>query len=226
LIITLITKLTLESNSIIWLSFYGEKFQDGRQMTRKLRNLFYDWPLRIKTAEDMLPYMFAPHKYNFAQRFWTGSALESNHCTRLLESTNYNGQWCDMFIETNWMRKGHVPGGIIGTAERPQTTATWVFSMDATMTMTGDLKKMSGSEEVVQMTHKEETPSRINQDGDDRQSLCRRLLSCISTMDPDTHVTGSLLNIRSGHVAQPNVSVTPISKVLAEKMIQCEKSWP
>ena len=54
-----------------------------------------------------------------------------------------------MFIETNWMRKGHGPGGIIGTTERPQTMATWVFSMDATMTMTGDLKKMSGSEEVV-----------------------------------------------------------------------------
>jgi len=29
---------------------------------------FYDWPLRInpiKTAEDMLPYMFAAHKYNY-----------------------------------------------------------------------------------------------------------------------------------------------------------------
>jgi len=57
-----------------------------------------------------------------------------------------------MFIEINWMRKGHGPGGIIGTTEKPQTMATWVLSMDATMTMTGVLKKMSGSEEVVQMT--------------------------------------------------------------------------
>ena len=55
--------------------------------------------------------------------------------------------------------------------------------MDATMTMTGDLKKMSGSEEVVQVTHKEESPSRINQDGNDRQSLRRTLLSCINPMD-------------------------------------------
>ena len=70
--------------------------------------------------------------------------------------------------------------------------ATWVFSMDATMTMIGDLKKMSGSEEVMQMTHKEELPSRINRDEDDRQSLRRTLLSCIN---PDTHVRGSLLNI-------------------------------
>ena len=42
-----------------------KKFQDFCQMTRKLHNLFYDWPLRIKTAEDMLPYMFAAHKYNY-----------------------------------------------------------------------------------------------------------------------------------------------------------------
>jgi len=56
-------------------------------------------------------------------------------------------QWCDTFTETNWMRKGPGPGDIIGTTERPQTTATWVFSMDATMTMTADLKKMSGSKD-------------------------------------------------------------------------------
>jgi len=64
--------------------------------------------------------------------------------------------------------------------------ATWVFSMDATMTMTGDLKKMCGSEEVVQLTHKEESPSRINWDGDDRQSLRRTLLSCINPTDPSS----------------------------------------
>ena len=92
-------------------------------------------------------------------------------------------------------------------AERPQTMATWVSSMDATMTMTGDLKKMCGSEEVVQVTHKEESQSRISQDGDDRQSLLRTLLSCINPMDPDTNVTGSLLNIWSGQVVQPNVNV-------------------
>ena len=104
--------------------------------------------------------------------------------------------------------------------------ATWVFSMDATMTLTGDLKKMSGSEEVVQMTHKEESPSRINRDGDDRQSLRRTLLSCINPMDPDTHVTGSLLNIWSGQVAQPNVNVDRALDIGAQQMIQFERSWP
>jgi len=85
------------------------------------------------------------------------------------------------------MRKGYRPGGIIGTTKRHQTMAMWVFSMDATIT--GDLKKMSGSKEMVEITHKEEPRNRINQDGDDRQSLRRTLLSCINPMDSDTHVT-------------------------------------
>jgi len=91
--------------------------------------------------------------------------------------------------------------------------------MDSTMTMTGDLKKMSGSDEVVPMTQKEESPSRINRDGDDRQSLRRTLLSCINPMDPDTHVTGSLLNIWSGQVAQPNVNVDRALDIGSEQMI-------
>ena len=54
----------------------------------------------------------------------------------------YNEQWSDMFIETNWIRKGHGPAGITGNTESPQTMATWVFSMNAMMTLAGDLKKM------------------------------------------------------------------------------------
>ena len=60
------------------------------------------------------------------------------------------------------MRKGHGPGSIIGMTENPQTMASWVYSMAATMTLTGDLKKMSGDDANVQTTHKEEAESRIN----------------------------------------------------------------
>ena len=52
--------------------------------------------------------------------------------------------------------------------ENPQTMASWVYRMDATMTLTGDLKKMSGDYANVQTTHKEEAESRINRDGHDR----------------------------------------------------------
>ena len=89
------------------------------------------------------------------------------------------------------MRKGHGPGGIIGMTESPQTMATWLYSIDATMTRTDELKKMYGNTETVQTTHKEEAKSRINRDGYDRRSLR-------AAMDPVTHVAGCLLKISNG----------------------------
>jgi len=76
------------------------------------------------------------------------------------------------------------------------------------------------------MTHKEELPNCINRDRDDRQSLCRTLLSCINSMDSDTHVTGSLLNFWSGQVAQPNVNADRVLDIGVEQMVQFERSWP
>ena len=124
------------------------------------------------------------------------------------------------------MKMGHGPGGIIGTTEQPQTMATWIYSMDATMTLTGDLQKMSGNDDVVQMTHKEESLSRIKRDGYDRESLRKTLLSSISPMAPDTHGTEALLNIHSGQEAQPNVNVDRAFDIGTAQLVHFEKSWP
>ena len=115
----------------------------------------------------------------------------------------YNGQWSDMFIETNWMRKGHGPGGI-----------------------TGDLRKMSGDDENVLTTHKEESPSRIRRDGIDRQSPRAALESRIDPMDPVTHLAGCLLNISNGQIAKPDVNVDRALHVGSEQLTQFEASWP
>ena len=96
------------------------------------------------------------------------------------------------------------------------------------MTLTDDLKKMSGDDDKVQMTHKKESPSRIVQDGHDRQSLRDRqsLQSRVDPMDPVTHVAGCFLNISSGQLAQPNVNVDRAMERGAEQLIQFEASWP
>jgi len=47
-----------------------------------------DWPLHIKTAEDMLPYMFASHKYNYGRyglfyvhsMTWLGQEILDRFC--------------------------------------------------------------------------------------------------------------------------------------------------
>ena len=155
-----------------------------------------DWPLHITTAEAMVAYMFAANKYNYSRyglyyvrsMIWLGPEILDRFCqgqqSLHLTAGIYYGQWSDMFIETNWMRKGHGPGGINGMTENPQTMASWVYSMDATMTLTGDLKKMSGDDANVQTTHKEEAESRINRDGHDchrcvqlwRLNYCRQIV--------------------------------------------------
>lgn len=101
----------------------------------------------------------------------------------------YNGQWSDVFIETILMREGHGPGVITGTAEKTQTMATRVFSMDATMALIGDIRKMSRGEENLQMTHKEESPSRLVRNGDNCKSLRRTI---------DLHLTFAAKDITAG----------------------------
>ena len=186
----------------------------------------------------MVSYMFAANKYNYSRyglyyvrsMTWLGTEILDKFCQgqQSLHHTAgiYNGQWSDMFIETNWMRKGHGPGGIIGMTESPQTMATWANSIDSTMTLTGDLKKMSGDDENVQTTHKEEAESRIARDGHDRHSLREALESRIDPMDPVTHVAGCLLNISNGQIAQPNVNADKALEVGSEQLMQFEASWP
>ena len=78
--------------------------------------------------------------------------------------------------------------------------------MGATMTLTDDLKKMSGEAANVKMTHTESV-SRMVREGSDHQSLRTALESRIEPMNPVTYVAGSLLNISSGQLTQPNVNV-------------------
>ena len=89
----------------------------------------------------------------------------------------------------------YVTGGIIGMTEGPQTIATWVYSTDATMPLTGNLKKMSLDDAHVQTTHKENSVCRINRDEHDRQSLHAGLVWRIDPMDSEIHATECLVNM-------------------------------
>ena len=77
-------------------------------------------------------------------------------------------------------QKNDVTGDIIVLTESLQMITTWVYSMDATMNMTDDLKKMYVDDANVQTTHKENAVSRINQ---------AAFESGIDPMDPVTHAT-------------------------------------
>ena len=198
-----------------------------------------DWLLHLKATEMMIPYMFASHKYNYSRyglyyvwsMGWIDQDILNKFCNgqQSLHHTTglFNGEWSDMFIETTWMRKGHGPGGIIGNTENAQTMATWVYSMDTVMTLTGDLKKMGNINEVkCKEKHKEEFPSRIRHDGDDRRAIQQTLSSFIDPLNPELHADGSLLNIVSGQVANVGVNVDNSVEIGKSMMTEFETSWP
>ena len=97
--------------------------------------------------------------------------------------------------------------------------------MGATMTVTDDFKKMSGEAVNVKMTHKE-SASRMVRDGSDHQSLRTALESRLDPMNPVTNVAGSLLNISSGQLTQPNVNVDKALDIGTRQLTQFEASWP
>ena len=62
-------------------------------------------------------------------------------------------------------------------------------------------------------------------DGSDHQSLRTALESRIDPMNNVTHVAGSLLNISSGQLTQPNVNVDKALDIGTRQLTQFEASW-
>jgi len=107
----------------------------------------------------MLPYFFAAHKHNYARYglffrrslTWLPSEVEQQFLRGEQILHHMEGLWngipSDQFIETTWMKRGKGPSGIIGDTQNPQTVATWSYSQQAVITLTGDLQMMT--EETV-----------------------------------------------------------------------------
>ena len=77
----------------------------------------------------------------------------------------------------------------------------------------------------MKMTYKESV-RRLVRDGSDHQSLRTALESHIDPMNPVTHVEGSLLNMPSGQLTQPNVNVDKALDIGTRQLTQFEASWP
>ena len=67
--------------------------------------------------------------YYYVGEILSMSAVAASHCWSLQRTVE---RQVDTFIETNRMRKGHGPGGIIDTKEKNQTMATWMYRKDGT----------------------------------------------------------------------------------------------
>ncbi|KAJ8875555.1 hypothetical protein PR048_023450 [Dryococelus australis] len=105
--------------------------------------------------------------------------MEGQHVMRHNPSVR-NGIWCDMYIETTFMRYGHGKVGIIGISLKPETLKTWALSLHISCQLENALFGMAeGTNDVIQMSHKEEEESRVLSDKIDQEGIRQKLELCI-----------------------------------------------
>ena len=177
-----------------------------------------DWPLHLRAVKEMLPYFFAASHINYARYglYYLRSMekLPKEILTHFLKGEHvmchkpgiWNAIWSDMYIESTFMRYGHGPNGIVGITLQPSALKRWALSMHTCSQLVQDVADMNdGCTESEVLTHKEEKPSRIHSDAQDRQNILDKLKTCIDPLDPADHPNG-LVNIVTGRVVPDNVN--------------------
>ena len=121
--------------------------------------------------------------------------MKGNHVMRHNPGL-WNGIWSDMFIETTFMRYGHEAGGLVGLTMQPSAVSRWALSLHVCSQLRRDLTSMKESQKSkVVTTHKEESVSRIESDGADREKLRTTLSTFIDPLDPSTHPEGLVIDV-------------------------------
>jgi len=197
-----------------------------------------DWPLHLYAVKEMMPYFFAAGHHHYARYglYYLRSMerlpgdilhrfLKGDHVMRHKPGL-WNGIWSDMFIESTFMRYGHGARGIIGITLKPSALKRWALSMHAcTKIVKGVADMTRGYKEVDVTSHKEEKPSRIHGDNQDRSKIREKLQLCIQPLDNDDHPKG-LVNIQTGQIQPESVNVEHAVDIGKAQMIAFESSLP
>jgi hypothetical protein len=147
-----------------------------------------EWPLHLYAVKEMMPYFFAAGHHNYARYglYYLRSMerlpgeilhhfMKGHHVMRHQPGI-WNAVWSDMFIESTFMRYGHGAGSIIGITLKPAALKKWAFSMHICSQLEEDVTGMAmGYKEKEVTTHKEEKPSRIRADNQDRVNIREKL---------------------------------------------------
>lgn len=81
--------------------------------------------------------------------------------------------------------------------------------------------------EEIQINHKEEAPSRIKTDGQDRLTIRQKLAICINPLNPDEHPQAGLINIVTGEVIlNQEVNVDNALELGQKQQEEFESAWP
>jgi len=186
----------------------------------------------------MLPYFFAASHVNYARYglyyLWSMEKLPKNILAHFMKGEHvmrhkpgvWNAIWSDMYIETTFIRYGHGPNGIIGITLQPSALQQWALSMHICSQLVQDVADMTDTYKPFEvMTHKEEKPSRIRSDSQDRQNIQEKLKTCIYRLDPADHPIG-FVNIVTGRVEPDIVNAVKSVEIGRAQMNVYQQSWP
>ena len=109
-------------------------------------------------------------------------------CNESQKNKIWNGISSDMFIETIFMMYGKGPKGIIDSTLQPSVLKRRAYSMNIcckVVTNSANITQRTTKAAVIR--HKDENPSRINSDNQDRQKIRTKLQMCTNPLDPPDH---------------------------------------
>ena len=104
-----------------------------------------------------------------------------------------------LYIDTTFMRYGYGPGGIVGITLNERALCRWALSLHISSRLTKDNIDLKEATLVEVDLHKEEYPSRIKTDGDDRNAIGDKLETCVDHLDVSQGQ--NLINIVTGKMS-------------------------
>ena len=186
----------------------------------------------------MLPYFFAAGHVNYARYglYYIRSLgkLPESVLKKFLDGEHvmqhkpgiWNGIGSDQFIESTYMRFGYGPDGVIGNTLNSHATKTWAMSLHTCTRLRSDLSAMvSQDKDTVALKHKEEGPSRIKSDTEDRLNIRCMLETCTNPLDPSSHPP-KLINIVNGRLHSTSVNADNAVELGKEAMAKFNEGWP
>jgi len=102
----------------------------------------------------------------------------------------------------------------------------WALSFALCGEVSQSVRAMSSNQEQTKMCHKEEQPSRIKSDQNDRSSLRSMLETCIHPLECATHTDGALINIVTVEIAHPDSNVADALQLGKQALSLFRTSWP
>ena len=177
-----------------------------------------EWVLHLWAVNEMIPYFFVAGQIHYARYgliyLRSMQKLHGETLERFLKGEHFqrhrqglwNGIWTDKFIESTFMRYGHGPGRLIGLTQNEKAVHIWAMSLHICSRLMKDMADLKDSSSVDITSHKEELPSRIKYDENDRKVIIEKLKLCIDPMNTAGQAS-ALVNTVSGRICPDEINV-------------------